>query len=106
MLWPIRWTGSSGNWSVIRSPSFRARRATPAVGWTRVTRTRLPAASRRLGDASEVPGERERAEPDPAEAEQTVSHDDRGGQAWAGEAGRGGGGVHDALSLKLVYLIR
>lgn len=44
MLWPIRWTRSPGKTDSICSPSRRDRRLMPAIGGTRDTITRLPAA--------------------------------------------------------------
>ena len=49
MLWPIRWNGSPGNAASISAASTRARRFTPEIAGTSVSRTRLPAARRTSG---------------------------------------------------------
>ena len=48
-LCPMMWTGSSGKAAVICSPSLRARKSIPAIGWTLVTRIRLPEAQSHSG---------------------------------------------------------
>ena len=89
MLWPIRWTGSSGKAPLdLLAASARARRFTPAIGGTRVTSTRLPAGAQEFGDAPEVGGQRQPAQADPVEAEEAMRQHDRRVESGASQGCR------------------